>query len=74
MENKKYYYEFGIMPSEDIDDAYSLYFELDFELDTNNVYESCNVMLEKGLLDSSEAVDCGYIMPSSKTEYDWFKK
>lgn len=73
-EQKKYYYEFGIFPTDDIEDAYSLYFELDFELNTGNIVTSCNLMIEKGYLGESDAIDCQYIKESSKEDYDWSKK
>ena len=74
VEKPKYYYEFGIFPSDDIEDAYSLFFELDFSLNTNDLYTTCAYMVEKGFLSESDALDCNYIKTCTKDDYKWSKK
>lgn len=70
---KEYYYEIGVMPTEDIEDGYSLYVKTEKEL-VGTELEDLDYLVEKGFISSSDAHDSIYIQPCTKEDYEWSTK
>lgn len=66
----EYYYEIGVMPTEDIEDGYSLYVKTNKELDGDEL-ENLQYLIDQELISSSDAKDSIYIQPCTKEEYEW---
>lgn len=66
----EYYYEVGVMPTEDIEDGYSLYIKTNKELDGDEL-QNLQYLIDQELISSSDAKDSIYIQPCTKEEYEW---
>lgn len=68
----EYYYEIGVMPTEDIEDGYSLYVKTEKELNGTEL-EDLQYLIDNDLISSTDAKDSIYIKPCTKEDYEWSK-
>lgn len=69
----EYYYEVGVMPTEDIKDGYSLYVKTEKELNGTEL-EDLQYLVENDLISSTDAKDSIYIHLCSKESYEWSRQ
>lgn len=69
--NEYYYYEIGVMPTDDIEDGYSLYVKTEKELDPEDMIAALNYLMDKELIDDTDARDAIYIQECPKDVYEW---
>lgn len=71
-EEEKFYYEIGIMPTEDIEDGYSIFVETEKELNGTGL-EDLQYLLNHQLISNSDAKNYVYLVHCTKEEYEWYK-
>lgn len=69
----EYYYEVGVMPTEDIEDGYSLYVKTEKELNGTEL-ENLQYLIDNDLISSTDAKDSIYIQPCTKEVYEWSRQ
>lgn len=65
----EYYYEVGIMPTDDIEDGYSLYVKTEKEL-IGTELENLQYLVDKGYISMADAHDSIYIQCCTKADYE----
>lgn len=68
----EYYYEIGVMPTEDVEDGYSLYVKTEKELNGTEL-ENLQYLVDEGLISNTDAKDSIYVQPCTKEDYGWSK-
>ena len=64
------FYEIGLMPNDNADDAYSLYVKTEDKL-KGSTPEKVQYLVENNLIPDSKAKDVIYIQPCTEKEYEW---
>lgn len=66
---KNYYYEIGVMPTDNIEDGYSLYVKTEKELSGVEI-DNLKYLVDNGFISEVDAKDSMYILPCSKEDYE----